>query len=114
MTIRSLSKSEWQAYCDRVSKGLEGKRAQIEVAALSLGDQIAADWVPLVGITYDPKDDVLEIALDGLDHLIRKPRSLTADEGAGGLTALEITDGEGRKQIVKLKEPLLLPAPERQ
>ncbi|WP_084798647.1 DUF5335 family protein [Pleomorphomonas koreensis] len=36
MAVHQLSKSEWQSYCDRVSKGLEGKRAQIEVAALGV------------------------------------------------------------------------------
>lgn len=109
MTVRQLSKNEWQAYCNRISKGLEGKRAQIEVAALPLGDQIAAKWVPIFGVTYDPKNDIVEVALEGLDHIIRKPRSLAADEEASGLTGLEIIDGEGRKQIVRLMEPLMLP-----
>jgi hypothetical protein len=113
MAIRQLQKNEWKSYCDRVSKGLEGRRAQIEVAALPLGDQIAAKWVPIFGVTYDPNDDIIEVALEGLDHIIHKPRSLAADEGAAGLASLEITDGEGRKQIVKLMEPLMLPPPER-
>ena len=65
MASRTLSKPEWESYCDRISKGLVGKRAQIEVTSLALGDQIAAKWLPLLGITYDPKDDLLEIALEG-------------------------------------------------
>ncbi|MFG1235619.1 DUF5335 domain-containing protein [Xanthobacter autotrophicus DSM 597] len=111
MSVRQLSKSEWQSYCDRVSKGLQGKRAQIEVAALPLGDQVATKWVPIFGITYDPKDDIVDVALEGLDHLIYRPRSVTVDEGATGLSSLEIIDGEGRKQIVKLAELLMLPPP---
>ncbi len=111
MSVRQLSKSEWQSYCDHVSKGLQGKRAQIEVAALSLGNQIAAKWVPVIGITYDPKGDIIEIALEGLDHLIHGPRSVTVDESATGLSSVEIVDREGGKQIVKLAEPLMLPPP---
>ena len=42
------------------------RRAEIEVASLDLGDQIEAEWLPLLGITYDDKDDVLEIALEEL------------------------------------------------
>ena len=113
MSVHQLQKNEWQAYCDRMSKGLEGKRAQIEVTALPLGDQIAAKWVPIIGITYDPKDDILEVALEGLDHLIHKPRSLTVDESDVGVASLEIIDGDGLKQIVKLMEPLMLPPPGR-
>jgi Family of unknown function (DUF5335) len=43
-----------------VSRALLGKRAKIGVASLVLGDQIEAEWVPVLGITYDQKDDVLE------------------------------------------------------
>jgi hypothetical protein len=113
MPIRQLQKSEWKSYCDRISKGLEGKRALIEVAALPIGDQIAAKQVPIFGVTYDPKDDIIEVTLEGLDHIIHKPRSLAADEGVGGLASLEIVDGEERKQIIKPMDPLMLPPPER-
>ena len=113
MAIRDLSRSEWQAYSSRVSKSLEGKRAHIEVAALPIGHQIAAKWVPIFGITYDPRDDVFEVAVEGLDHLIDKPRSVTVDEGPTGLRSLEIVDGDGQKQIIQLAEPLMLPAPTR-
>ena len=111
MASRALSKSEWESYCDRISKGLVGKRAQIEVTSLTLGDQIAAKWLPLLGITYDPKDDLLEIALEGFDHLINKPQSISVDDGPQGLASMEIVDKDARRQIVKLMEPLMLTPP---
>jgi len=40
-----IDKSGWRAALDTLSKGLSGKQAEIEIAALSLGDQIAAEWV---------------------------------------------------------------------
>ncbi len=63
MAIRKLDKTKWQAFFDRVSKGLIGKRAEIEIASLALGSQIEAEWLPLFGIVYDPKNDIIEIAL---------------------------------------------------
>ena len=54
---QKIDKSGWRVALDRLSKSLSGKRAEIEIAALSLGDQIAAEWLPVIGITYDPKDD---------------------------------------------------------
>jgi hypothetical protein len=98
-----LAKSEWQSYCDRLSKGLEGKRAQIEVAGYAFGNRTAA-WLPLQGITYDPRDDVLEIVMEGLDHLIHKPRDISVDGGPEALTKMEIVDSDGRRQIIKLME----------
>jgi hypothetical protein len=108
MTARSLPKTEWQGYCDRISKGLLGKQAEIEVTGLRFGDHVAARWLPLLGITYDPKGDLVEIALEGLDHLIHHPREISVEEGPEGLTAMEIVGGDKRRQIVKLREPLML------
>ena len=56
-TFRSVPKAEWREFFDRFSKGLLGKWAEIEVAGLDLGAQVEADWLPLIGIVYDPKDD---------------------------------------------------------
>jgi hypothetical protein len=50
------------------------------------------------------------VALEGLDHLIHKPREIHVDDGPEGLAALEIVDTDDVKQIVKLRSPLRLPA----
>ncbi|MEA2937976.1 MAG: hypothetical protein QOG83_866 [Alphaproteobacteria bacterium] len=108
---RKLEKAQWRPFLDIISKLLEAKEAEIEVASLALGHQVQAEWLPLIGIAYDPKDDVVEVALEGLDHMIHRPREIYLDNGAGGLTSLEIIDADGVRQIVKLKDQLLLPAP---
>jgi hypothetical protein len=110
MTVRKLDKNEWPAYFDRISKGLEAEEAEIEVMALALGDQVEAEWLPLIGVTYEPKTDMLEVALEGLDHMIAKPREIYVDEQARGIVSIEIVDGDGVRQIVKLRDKLLLPA----
>jgi hypothetical protein len=113
MTTRKLDKKEWHAFFDGVTKLLEGKQAEIEVASLRLGDQIQAEWLPLIGITYDPQDDIIEVGLEGLDHLIAKPRVISIEDGPEGIVALEIVDADDVRQIVKLRDPVLLPAPGR-
>jgi len=69
------------------------------------------EWLALLGITYDPKDDLLEIALEGVDHLIRQPRALYADSAACGLLSFEVIRADGVSQIITLREPLMPPAP---
>jgi hypothetical protein len=110
MTIRKLEKATWRPFFDDISRMLVGKQAEVEVASLDLGDQIEAEWLPLLGISYDPKDDLVEVALDGLDHMIPRPREIYVEDDAGRLESLEIIDGDGNKQIVKLRDELLLPA----
>jgi hypothetical protein len=111
MAAEQIDRARWVPFLDTVTRSLAGKSAEIEVASLDLGDQIEAEWVPLIGITYDNKDDLIEIALEELDHLIRSPRELFVDFGVGGIVAIAIDDGDGNRQIVKLKDPLALPAP---
>ena len=108
---KQFEKSQWRTYFDRMSKALVGKRAEIEVASLKLGDQIEAEWLPLLGISYDPKDDIIEIALEGVDHLIPKPREVYVEENGLELSSLEVIDAEGTHQIIVLKDPMMLPAP---
>jgi hypothetical protein len=92
-----------------MSKGLLGKWAEIEVAALDLGDQIVAEWVPLLGITYDSRDDLLDVALDRANHLIRHPKEILVEETASGLASVAVVDNDGARQVVRLKEPVMLP-----
>jgi hypothetical protein len=107
-----LEKSIWRPYFDAVSKVLSGKRAEIEVAALDLGDQIQAKWLPLLGITYDPKGDLIEVALEGVDHLIPQPLEVWVETEGLDLSSIEVIDANGVRQIVMLHDSLMLPAPE--
>lgn len=113
MTLQRLEKMQWQRFCDLVSKGIEGKRAEIEIASLETGVQEEARWLPLMGLAYDPNDDIIEILLDGLDHLVVHPRELYVEFGKSGLETMGIVDEHSAWQIVMLREPLMLPAPVR-
>jgi len=111
MATTRLAKAQWQAYFDRVSKSLPAKNALIEVAGLGLGEQFEAKWVPFAGVTYDPKDDVLVVAVEGLEHLIRRPQEIYVDQDADTLRSFEAIDADGQRHIVLLKDPLRLPSP---
>src|ERR1700722_1047922 len=104
MTIRRLEKPEWRPFFDTMSKILEAKVAEVEVASLDLGDQTQAEWLPLIGTSCGPRAAGGEIALDGLDPQARKPRETYMHDRAAGLPSLEIVDADGVRQIVKLKD----------
>ncbi len=108
MKTEKIDKSDWEDYFNRLAKALEGKNASINIMALDIGNQIEANKVRLLGITYDPKGDLFEIALDGLDHIINHPKEVQVLIGSNGIEAVEIISGEDRKQIIKLSEPLML------
>jgi hypothetical protein len=107
--LLSVPQSEWRPFFDRVSKALLGKRAEIEVASLELGDQIVVDWIPMLGITYDSRDDLLDVALDRASHFIRHPREILVEEAQTGLASVAVVDEDGARQIIRLRDPLMLP-----
>jgi Family of unknown function (DUF5335) len=109
--LLSVPKSEWRPFFDRLSKALLGKWAEIEVASLDLGDQIVTEWVPMLGITYDARDDALDVVLDRANHVIPHPREILVEEGPTGLTSVSVVDQDGTNQVVRLKQPLMLPPP---
>lgn len=111
MTIRRVERNEWRGFCVHASKSLIGKHVEIEIASLEVGSQIEARRLPLLGITYDPKSDIIEIVLGDLDHLVHRPRELYVDDTPEGLASFEIIDGDGVQQIVILYDPLMLPPP---
>ena len=111
MAVAKLEKAAWHPYFDRVSKILDGQNVEIEVTSLALGDQVEAEWLPLLGIVYDQKDDLIEVVLEGLDHMIRQPQEVYIDQEATLLRSLEVIDADGVRQIVRLRDPLMLPSP---
>jgi hypothetical protein len=111
MSVQKLDRAQWQAFADQVTKTVTGKEAEIEVAELRLGAHIEAEWLPLLGIAYDPREDLFEIVIGAIDHLIRHPREVFFEIGPTGLESLEIVDEDGVQQIIKLRDPLMLPAP---
>ena len=90
MTVQNLKKPEWSPFFDHLSKTLAGSQVEIDVGSLKLGGQVQANWIPLIGLVYDPKDDLVEVALEGLDHLIRGPREIHVEEGDGQLVSIEV------------------------
>jgi hypothetical protein len=111
MSDRVVERSGWAALAGVLSGQLKGARVEIEVAALDVGDQIQAEWVPLLGLAYDPKDDIFEVAVAGLDHIIHEPESVVIQQDAAIARSLAIGTKGGDRHILRFREPLLLPPP---
>jgi hypothetical protein len=109
--IRALPRAEWRVYCDRISKQTAGRRVELDVASLELGDRVEARWLPLRGLVFDPRGNVLEIALDGVGHSIWAPRDIQVEETERGLVAIEIVAVDGTVETLRFREPLPIAQP---
>lgn len=110
MSLSRIEKSQWSGFCRHLNAQLPGKSAEIEVASLELGVQTAVRWLPVIGVAYDARSDVIELVLDGMDHLIFHPTELYTEFGSGGVESLAIVERDVW-QIITLRTPLMLPRP---
>src|ERR1700761_3882570 len=110
MSIRRLERNDWGGFCIRASRLFLGKQADIEVVSMQIGLQPEARRLPLSGLSYDTDSDVLHILLGTLSRSIRSPRELYVDEQPLGIISFEIIDAGGVREIVTLRDPVLLPA----
>lgn len=108
MTTKTLNRTDWKSYFDRLGSTLEGKLTSVEITSNRLGDQWAVRRLPLNGIVYDPKSDLIELDMRGVDHLIRHPQAVTVEEQAGGITSMEIQADDEVREIVTFSDPLML------
>ncbi len=108
MKSRILDRSEWSGELIRLSRLMRGKDVMVEVAALNLGDQTEAEYVPLKGLSYDEKDDVVQLWVGEMDHLIRHPREIGVAMENDRLISIDIVDAEGGQHQVKPLEDVLL------
>jgi hypothetical protein len=109
---QTLTPDQWRNQLELLSRALDGRPADVEIASLALGDQFEAEWIAFRGITYDRKLDAVNLMLENFDHPVPRPRSLHARARLGRLESLEIVDADGAKHIIKFREPLMLPAPD--
>ena len=104
-----LEKEKWADELAYLWKRLDGKQVEVEVEALKLGDQIEAEHVPLRGLSYDPKDDVVQVWVGEIDHLIHKPQKImVVHDDDGRLVGIDITDAEGEQHLIVPQEPVII------
>ena len=117
-TTRELERASWPAYFDSITQSIEGMLVTVEVMDEQLGDQTDVERLPVQAISYDPRDDVLEVAVGGrgtrypvvLRHFISSPTAISVEELEGRPSAILVTDPDGVRTLIRLFEPEMLEA----
>src|SRR5512144_427022 len=107
-TTRQLQRAEWKAYFDRFTRehltDETPGAASLEVISPAFGDQFEASAIRLLGLTYDPKSQVFEVAMKDVDHLVFRPAEIWILEDEPGLVStVEIIDEDGTKEILYVR-----------
>ncbi|MBP2445100.1 DUF5335 family protein [Rhizobium leguminosarum] len=100
MGLKVLAKAEWATYFSHLHEAVQGKEIKIEVVGATVGDQILVKSTPLLGATYEPKQEMLELSVKGMTHVIERPRRITVQDEQGKVVAIEVIDFAERHQIL--------------
>ncbi|MDP9813354.1 hypothetical protein J2W42_006227 [Rhizobium tibeticum] len=100
MGLKVLAKAEWATYFSHLHEAVQSKEIKIEVVGATVGDQILVKSSPLLGATYEPKEDMLELSVKGMTHVVERPRKITVQDEEGEVVAIEVIDFAERQQIL--------------
>ncbi len=65
------------------------------------------EWLPLLGVSYDSKDDVVSILFEKLDHIVEDPQQIAVEKDNDSIKRIEITSGQdAAKNVLKFKVPV--------
>lgn len=114
LETKRIPREELETYFDKFTKHFliheSTNRADVELVAPDWGDQFAAEGAHLYGITYDPKDDAIEFALEGGDHRIIHPQEVwVAEEIDTFIKAIQIVRDDGRREIARVNRLGVVP-----
>jgi hypothetical protein len=112
-STRDLDADSWAGYFDSLTQSSDGLLITMELMSEELGDQSDVERMPLQAISYDPRDDVLEVAVGGrgvrypivLRHFISNPRTISLEEGGEpNPSAILVTDPSGVETLIRFFE----------
>lgn len=108
MAIKQIEPDDWGPYFDTFSQKMRRDRrtdyAEIRVFSTEDGAQKETAWLPLSGIVYDRKDNLLEVLVENMDHLVLNPSRIYVDETAKGmLTSMEVIRGDGTREVIEVR-----------
>jgi len=114
--LRPVPQEAWAELFDALSERAEATPHTVSLTVVSPDAEGAVyDAAPLVGVTYDPHDDAVEVLVEGGGHHALRPFAVRAeagawapdaarDAGAPGPWVLEVVRADGTRERLVLAE----------
>ncbi|MET9176406.1 DUF5335 family protein [Streptomyces misionensis] len=109
MADTSMSdRAGWRSMLDEVTDAHSGELVTIEVVGPSIGSQHEAERLPFSYLTYDPKDDVVVVAVGGqsarypvvLRHMVPHPKEVDVSTPDAAEAAVRVVDPEDTATLI--------------
>ncbi len=108
MAEKCIIPQEWEKYFNEFYKKIKNmdEKVEIEIEAPSVFDEEEAKDLPLLGLSYDPKDKVFSVMCENLEHLIYKPQEICVEETDGAVSQVRVVDGTGAEHFIRFSTPV--------
>lgn len=109
MNFNVIEPEMWQPYFNFFSKYAQGRHLEVEFASPDFGDQVPQEWTLMGGLSYSPREDILYIHTDTIEHAISSPRIIAVNEyDPARVEFISIKDAEGDVQVLRFRQPQML------
>jgi hypothetical protein len=106
--VARLNRSDWKNAFDQLTADHEGQHVTIELLDPSVGYQHEAERLPFAYINFDPKDDVIVVAVGGksrrypvvLRHMMWHPTEVDLAVDGVPEPAVRIVEPDGTTTLV--------------
>ncbi|WP_214367820.1 DUF5335 family protein [Pseudonocardia sp. H11422] len=102
-----IDHSEWRRTLDQLTAEHEGEKVTIELDDPSIGHEHEAEQKPFAYATYDPKDDVVIVAVGQdkpeepvLRHMVWHPTEVTVADDPSLPPAFRVVEPDGTTTLV--------------
>ena len=105
---KRIPREQLHAYFDDFTKRFlrdsSPEAVDIEVLELESGDEVVSVGAHLVGITYEPRTNVLEVEMETGDHREYNPEAVwVVEETDGFVNAFEVVRTDGAREVISVK-----------
>lgn len=100
MSTTVLEQQKWPEFFQNLPRTITADQIKIEVIGATIGSQTLASHRHLHGVTFEPKQSLLEIQMEGMTHVIRDPREIFIDELEGKVVAIQVIGPDALQHIL--------------
>jgi hypothetical protein len=105
---KRIPREQLRAYFDEFTKRFlrdaSPEAVGIEVLDPERGDEVVTVGAPLVGITYEPGANVLEIEMESGDHRDISPAEVwVIEEPNGFVNSFEVVRADGSREVISVR-----------
>jgi hypothetical protein len=106
---KAIPREELEAYFAEFTRRFlrdgSPEATDIEIIGPELGDQTAVQGARLLGITFEPRRNSLELELDVGDHRILDPEDVWAlEDDDGFLRSVAVMHRDGSREVVTIQK----------